>query len=95
MPRQVDPNMIRGGAIDWGREPDIDRDEGVVHEWQVRSRSWNDRAGAEWYITPVETPGEPLWRFRTAGQALEYARSYDPEGRPRDGVPRLPGCESC
>lgn len=95
MPRRLDLSVVRGSAIPWGHEPETDREEGVVHEWSVRSRSWDDRAGAEWYITPVESPGDPIWRFRTAGLALEYARAYDPEGRPRDGVPRVAGCEGC
>jgi hypothetical protein len=93
MPRRLD--VIRGSAITWGRGPDTEREEGVVHEWLVLSRSWNDRAGAEWVLTPVDSPGEPEWRFRTAGLALEYARAYDPQGRPRDGIPRLSGCEDC
>jgi len=80
----------RNGRISPTREDDLS----VIHEWRLSVRSWDDRAGAEWVLRPVD--GEsPEWRFRDYETAAEYAATYDPEGELREGAVRPPGCEGC
>lgn len=48
----------------------------VVDGWVLLTRTWDDRPGAEWVLTPVGTIEGPTLVFDTAERATVYASRH-------------------
>lgn len=47
-----------------------------INDWTLMTRSWDDRPGVEWVLTPRGSNDGPVLKFRTAESATDYAARH-------------------